>query len=76
VINTIPNYVEVFRFLFEFIENIFQLDPGSPKNSELIGDMQIIVSEYMYRSAFVPDQEINLAACFLELLKSVGIKTK
>ncbi len=76
IINTVPNYVEVFRFLFEFTEKIFQLDPESPKNADLIGDMQIQIAEYMYRSGFVPDQEINLAACFLELMKSAGIKIK
>jgi DNA polymerase III delta prime subunit len=76
MINQPPNYMEVYRFLFNYSDKIFNIDPESPQGMETIGDMQIMVAEYMYRSAFVPDQEINLTACFLELLKLAGIEMK
>jgi DNA polymerase III delta prime subunit len=76
IINTVPNYVEVFKFLFNYAEHIFSLDPESPKNMETIGDIQLMIAEYMYRSTFVPDQEINLTACFLEIMKIAGVNIR
>ncbi len=36
--------------------------------SESIPDLVLIIAKYQYQSAFVASQEINLAACFVELM--------
>jgi hypothetical protein len=34
----------------------------------------VILAEYSYKSAFVADQEINLLACFTEIMAQVKFK--
>lgn len=43
-------------------------------NPQSIPDMILILNEYQYKSAFVADLEINMAACVVELMMNVEFK--
>lgn len=58
-------FTTLYKLLFESV------DEYSKKNK-----VQILldISEHMYRDSFVVDKEINLSACILKILKSLGDK--
>ncbi|NBW56525.1 AAA family ATPase [bacterium] len=43
-------------------------------NTQQIPQLVLIIADYQYKSAFVADQEINLAACLTEIMASVELK--
>ena len=54
--------IEVYRFLYEYLEDMEKFkDPKDFKKGI------IIISDYMYRHAVHPDQEINFASCLVKL---------
>lgn len=55
--------VEVYRFLYDYLEDIekFTKDPNKWKRGI------VTISDYMYRHATHPDQEINFASCLIRL---------
>ena len=54
------DYVSLLRTLFNFID-------ANEKNSELKKFYLLTVSEYLYRSSFCVDQEINCYSCLIAL---------
>ena len=55
------DYPELLRSMFDYIHD-------SPDiSAEVKAENLVIVSEYLYRSAFVVDQEINFYTCMLSL---------
>lgn len=57
-------YDELYRFLYDNL--LPQLD-----SKQKYGKAILIIAEYMYKSAFVIDKEINFASCLLELMSIV-----
>lgn len=57
------DYVELMRSLFNHI------DACSNISSDTKAEQLLIVSEHLYRSAFVADQEINFYSCLISLTK-------
>lgn len=54
--------VEVYRFFYDYLEDIDKFsDPVKWKRGI------ITISDYMYRHAIHPDQEINFASCLIKL---------
>ena len=52
-----------------FYDSLYDfLEPGS------IPHVVLILGEYQYKSAFVADQEINLMACFTEIMARAKFK--
>jgi len=67
VVNNIDNDpVKVFRKIYDSMYE--SLQPGTIPHAVLI------IADYQYKSAFVADQEINLVACFTELMSQVKFK--
>ena len=58
--------VRLFRSVYDSLYDF--LEPGS------IPHVVIILGEYQYKSAFVADQEINLMACFTEIMARAKFK--
>ena len=56
----------VYRRLYDSLTN--HVDNNS------IPQAILIIGEYMYKSAFVADQEINMVACLIELMMEVSFK--
>jgi replication factor C small subunit len=61
----LSSYEDVYRFLYEQIENY-------ALNRE--GMITIILEEYMYHSSFVLDKEINIVACISRILETIKQK--
>jgi len=61
----LSSYEDVYRFLYEQIENY-------ALNRE--GMIIIILEEYMYHSSFVLDKEINIVACISRILETIKQK--
>jgi replication-associated recombination protein RarA len=57
------DYIDVYRFLYEYLEDIDKF--SSDKNKWKRGI--VIISDYMYRHAIHPDPEINFAGCLIKL---------
>lgn len=55
------DYITILRELFKFIDN-------KEANEERKKVFLLIVSDYLYKSAFVVDQEINCYACMINLI--------
>lgn len=55
--------IEVYRFLYDYIEEIEKFSKKDQKWKKGI----IVLSDYMYRHAIHPDQEINFASCLIKL---------
>lgn len=58
------DYITVLRELFKYID-------AKETNQEKKKISLLIVSDYLYKSAFVVDQEINCYACMINLLTNV-----
>lgn len=58
------DYIELLRSLFNYIHESNSISPE--KKSEQL----IMVSEFLYRSSFVVDQEINFYTCMLSLTEN------
>jgi replication factor C small subunit len=56
----------VYRSLFDVVHEKFTLDTFS--------DAVLIIGEHAYRSSFVPDQEIELTMCLVELMTRCTLK--
>jgi len=54
--------IEVYRFLYNYLDEI-----GKFKDELKWKKGIIIISDYMYRHAFHPDNEINFAGCLIKL---------
>lgn len=59
-----PNYI--FSFLFNNIQKFVE--------KETIPQCVLILSEYQYKNAFAADAELNLVACFVEIMGSCTFK--
>jgi hypothetical protein len=57
------DYVELMRSLFNHIDSCNNI------SSDIKAEQLLIVSEHLYRSAFVADQEINFYSCLISLTK-------
>ena len=55
------DYPELLRALFNYIHD------NNKISQEVKAEQLVVVSEYLYRSAFVIDQEINFYSCLLSL---------
>jgi len=60
IIESNHNIDEMYKALNDY------LLPKAPKDK--VPQLIITIAEYMYRSAFVVDKEINLAACIMEII--------
>jgi len=54
--------VEVYRFLYDYL---YEIEKFADNNKWKRGI--IIISDYMYRHAIHPDQEVNFASCLIKL---------
>ena len=67
VVNNLDNdSVRLFRRIYD---NLYDFVDGSS-----IPHVVVILGEYQYKSAFVADQEINLLACFTEIMARAKFK--
>jgi len=67
VVNNLDNDpVRLFRRIYD---NLYDFVDGSS-----IPHVVVILGEYQYKSAFVADQEINLMACFTEIMARTKFK--
>jgi replication factor C small subunit len=57
----------IFRNLYETAHEFLQ-------NPTDIAQLILLLGEYQYKAAFVADQEINLAACFSEIMHNCKFK--
>jgi len=57
---------KIFSGLFQEMEEYVE---DSTRDSFIL-----ILADYQYKSVFVPDQELNLAACFLDVTKHIKFK--
>jgi hypothetical protein len=55
--------IEVYRFLYDYLD---ELDKFSDKSINWKKGI-VVLSDYMYRHAIHPDQEINFASCLIKL---------
>jgi DNA polymerase III delta prime subunit len=55
--------IEVYRFLYDYLDEIEKFKDKSIKWKKGI----VVISDYMYRHAIHPDQEINFASCLIKL---------
>lgn len=55
--------IEVYRFLYDYLD---ELDKFKDKNLKWKKGI-VVLSDYMYRHAIHPDQEINFASCLIKL---------
>lgn len=60
---TREGYDDVYRFLYENIDNIPKFKEDSSKYEAGI----VVIANYLHKHALVADPEINAAACFIEL---------
>jgi replication factor C small subunit len=60
--NGVGDYTEYFDYLYE---NIDELAPGATSN------VITTLADFQYKDAFVPNKEMNFAACLVELLKAL-----
>jgi replication factor C small subunit len=58
--------IDLFRSIYDGVYD--NLTPSS------IPQAILILAEYQYKAAFVADQEINTAACIVELMMSCEFK--
>lgn len=65
-LNSDSSSTEVFRTLYDTMGDYLQ--PAS------IPQLILVLADYDYRSAFVSDKEINLTACFVEIMSSCKFK--
>ena len=56
----------IFRGIFDTMDT--RIEPTS------IPQVVLILAEYQYKAAFVPDHELNLMACMTEIMSNVTIK--
>lgn len=62
------DFLWYYKFLFDyFMKEEIQLD-------EQRASAAVIVADYLYKDSFVQDKEINMTACFLELMELLKIK--
>jgi len=67
VVNNLDNDpVRLFRRIYD---NLYEFVDGSS-----IPHVVVVLGEYQYKSAFVADQEINLMACFTEIMARAKFK--
>ena len=67
VVNNLDNDpVRLFRRIYD---NLYEFVDGSS-----IPHVVVVLGEYQYKSAFVADQEINLMACFTEIMARTKFK--
>ena len=67
VVDNIDNDpVKVFRKIYDKMYDYM--------SSSSIPEAVIILGEYQYKSAFVADQEVNLLACFTEIMSQCKFK--
>ena len=67
VVNNLDNDpVRLFRRIYD---NLYEFVDGSS-----IPHVVVVLGEYQYKSAFVADQEINLLACFTEIMARAKFK--
>jgi len=67
VVNNLDNDpVRLFRRIYD---NLYEFMDGSS-----IPHVVVVLGEYQYKSAFVADQEINLLACFTEIMARAKFK--
>lgn len=64
--NQSTDTTKIFSYFYEHVNEI--AEPSS------IPDMIMILSEYQYKSVFVIDQEVNLAAMFAHILKECNLR--
>lgn len=55
--------IEVYRFLYTYLDEIPKFKDSEIKWKKGI----VIISDYMYRHAFHPDNEINFSSCLIKL---------
>ena len=67
VVNNLDNdSVRLFRRIYD---NLYDFVDGSS-----IPHVVVVLGEYQYKAAFVADQEINLMACFTEIMARAKFK--
>jgi len=55
--------IDIYRFLYDYLDEIDKFSNDKTKWKRGI----IIISDYMYRHAIHPDQEVNFASCLIKL---------
>lgn len=58
------NYEQYYRIMYD---NLYG-NPTMPKALD-VANSSVIIAEHLYRGAFVADQEINMCACLIRMLK-------
>jgi len=63
------DYTEALRFLFNKVDELSE-------DYEVRVALSINISEALWKETFVPDKEINFAACVIGIMDKLGIKSK